>query len=207
MGMLSTYSGECVLTQPQARYPVFLGLTQLVEADPSQAKVLVPAMHKFVGLMHSMLADNYTGYVFHSGDNFDALWGRAREQDMIISLQWLLEKYPEGNSQILWESMELLLEQAYDWAYWYSEGVFIKVDLNTVPADLTKSLYQFEHGVNAAQGKLYPYPYYHISLVQFEIMQILSKNSYSELASGHGEGKECCTLPPFRKFFNVTMLW
>ena len=103
-----------------------------------------------------MLADNYTGYAAHPDDQYDPSWGRARDQDMIISLQWLFEKYPAGNSQILLESMELLLNQAYDWAYWFSEGIFIKVDLNTVSVDLTNSLYQFEHGVNAAQGKLVP---------------------------------------------------
>jgi hypothetical protein len=62
-------------------------------------------MHKFFGLMHSMLADNYTGYVTHPGDVFDAQWGRARFQDMMITLQWMYENYPENNTQILLDNM------------------------------------------------------------------------------------------------------
>ncbi|KAK5018466.1 hypothetical protein BJ546DRAFT_1061617 [Cryomyces antarcticus] len=133
------------------RYPVFLGLTQLVEADPSQARTIVPAMHKFANLMHSMLADNYTGYLQKPGDDFDASWGRARSHDMIISLQWMYEHYPENNGQTLLDNMKYLNDAAYDWAYWYEEA-FIKVDLDTVSANLTNSLYQYEHGVNAGQG-------------------------------------------------------
>ncbi|KAK5150391.1 hypothetical protein LTR04_006817 [Oleoguttula sp. CCFEE 6159] len=133
------------------RYPVFLGLTQLVETDPSQARTIVPAMHKFANLMHSMLADNYTGYLQKPGDDFDASWGRARSHDMIISLQWMYEHYPENNGQTLLDNMKYLNDAAYDWAYWYEEA-FIKVDLDTVSANLTNSLYQYEHGVNAGQG-------------------------------------------------------
>lgn len=82
----------------QARYPVFLGLIQLVDADPSKADTIIPAMHKFVDLMNSMLANNYTGYLDKPGNTFDASWGRARSHDMVISLQWLLENYPANNT-------------------------------------------------------------------------------------------------------------
>ena len=137
-----------------ARYPAFLGLTQLVEADPSQASTIIPAMHKFFGLMHSMLADNYTGYITHPGDVFDAQWGRARFQDMMITLQWMYENYPENNTQILLDNMKYLNDKAFDWAAWYNPETFIKQDLDTVPLHITVENFQFEHGVNAGQGSL-----------------------------------------------------
>lgn len=138
-----------------ARYPVFLGLTNLVEADPSQADKVIPAMHKFFGLMHNMLADNYTGYIFHQGDVSDPLWGRARDHDMIISLQWMYEHYPGNNSQILLDNMKYLNDKAYDWAEWFSPGKYITADLDTVPIDIKTDSFPFEHGVNAGQG-VYP---------------------------------------------------
>ena len=135
-----------------ARYPTFLGLTQLVEADPSQAPTVIPAMHRFFGLMHSMLADNYTGYITHPGDVFDSQWGRARFQDMMITLQWMYENHPENNSQILLDNMKYLNDKAFDWAAWYSPDMFIKQDLDTVSLAITEENFPFEHGVNAGQG-------------------------------------------------------
>ena len=109
-------------------------------------------MHKFVNLMNSMLADNYTGYIEKPGDLFDASWGRVRDHDMIISLQWLYENYPANNTQVLLENMKYLNDQAYDWAYWWQDGVFIKENLDTVSSDVTDALDQYEHGVSAGQG-------------------------------------------------------
>lgn len=109
-------------------------------------------MHKFVNLMNSMLANNYTGYLDKPGNTFDAFWGRARSHDMIISLQWLLENHPANNTQRLVENMQYLNDKTYDWAYWWQEGVFIKQNLDSVSSNYTSSMYQYEHGVNVGQG-------------------------------------------------------
>ena len=135
-----------------ARYPFFLGLIQLLEAEPSVATTVVPAIHRFVDLMHSMLANNYQGYVAHANDTFDEQWGRSRAADMILSLQWLYEHYPMNNTQNIWENMVYLNNEAYDWAYWFDENVFIKVDLDTLPSSVTDPIFPYTHGVNAAQG-------------------------------------------------------
>ena len=115
---------------------------------------MIPAMHKFVNLMNSMLANNYSGYIGMPGDQFDASWGRARSHDMIISLQWLLEKYPANNTQRLLENMQYLNDKTYDWAYWWQDGVFIKENLDTVSSEYTNAMYPYEHGVNVGQGIL-----------------------------------------------------
>ncbi|QSS65402.1 DUF1680 superfamily domain-containing protein [Histoplasma capsulatum] len=83
-----------------ARTPMFLGLAQMVEAQPGDAEVerILNAMHKYVNLMHSMLSNNLQGLVWHHGDNFNEQWGRSRAADMILALQWLYETDPRDNA-------------------------------------------------------------------------------------------------------------
>lgn len=128
-----------------ARFPFFLGLIQLVEAEPSRAAKIIPAMHRFVQLMHSMLIENI---------GFDQIWGRVRYQDMLISLQWLYEHYSEGSQEILLETMYLLKARGLDWSGYWTEGSFIYGDLDTVKPPITHKspVFPFTHGVNAAQG-------------------------------------------------------
>lgn len=135
-------------------YPVFLALAQLVEVEPKLAGpgTVIPAMHRFVSLMHAMLSNNYQGFVSHPGDLFDEQWGRSRAADMILALQWLYENYPEDNEQMIYDCMNFLYEQAYDWSYWFREDVFIKDDLDTWPVEITRSYFPYVHGVNAGQG-------------------------------------------------------
>ncbi|MCJ1275005.1 hypothetical protein MMC21_002805 [Puttea exsequens] len=127
------------------RFPFFLGLCQLVEAEPTRGPKIIPAMYKFISLMHSMLID-------HIG--FDEIWGRVRFPDMIISLQWLYEFYPEGNEQLLLETMYLLRFQGYDWPGFWTNESFLFDDLDTIQPPITAQspLFPFTHGVNAAQG-------------------------------------------------------
>ena len=128
------------------RFPLFLGLIQLVEADPSRATKIIPAMQTFVDLMHSMLVEDI---------GFTQIWGRVRYPDMLISLQWLYENYPEGNQEVLLKTMYLLQSRSYDWSEYWTEGTFIFADLDTVQPPIENGaspLFPFTHGVNAAQG-------------------------------------------------------
>jgi hypothetical protein len=139
-----------------AHYPLFLGLTNLLEADSSYENTVLPAMQRFVTLMNTMLKDNGRGYLPHQGEvlnPFDHLWGRVRVCDMMISLMWMYEKYPSNQSQILTENLEMLREGQFDWAEWYQNGVYIFEDLNTVNISYTDKMFHYEHGVNVAQGK------------------------------------------------------
>ena len=133
-------------------YPVFLAFAQLVEAEPRTQGSVIPAMHRFLELMHSMLSRGHQGFVWHPGDLFDEQWGRSRAADMIMSLQWLYEKYPRNNEQKIYECMNFLYEQAYDWSHWFSEDIYIREDLDTWPVELTNSLFPYVHGVNAGQA-------------------------------------------------------
>ena len=127
-----------------ARFPFCLGLIQLIEGEPSRATKIVPAMYRFIELMHTMLIDNV---------GFDQIWGRVRYPDMIISLQWLYEKYPEGNKQLLLETMFLLKSRGMDWMnYWTKENyIFRDLDLLQPPITDQSGVFAFVHGVNAVQ--------------------------------------------------------
>ena len=135
------------------RYPLFLGLMQLVDAEPELGETMIlPAMHRFVRLMYSMLRNHHQGYVWKPGDLFDEQWGRSRAADMVLALQWLYENHAMGNEEIIHYCMVQMYEMAYDWSYWFDEGQYLKDDLDLYPEELTKSLFPYVHGVNAGQG-------------------------------------------------------
>ncbi|KAG5298928.1 DUF1680 superfamily domain-containing protein [Histoplasma capsulatum G186AR] len=147
---------ETVVSQRNfwARTPMFLGLAQMVEAQPGDAEVerILNAMHKYVNLMHSMLSNNLQGLVWHHGDKFNEQWGRSRAADMILALQWLYETDPRDNADKMFGCMEFFKKGGHDWSWWFSEGNYIKEDLDKLPGNVTRTLYHFLHGVNAGQG-------------------------------------------------------
>ncbi len=130
---------------------------QLVEAEPELGEAMIlPAMHRFVRLMYSMLQNHHQGFVWRPGDLFDEQWGRSRAADMVLVLQWLYEKHPMGNEDLIHYCMVEMYEMAYDWSYWFHEDHFIKGDLDLYPEELTRSLFPYVHGVNAGQGLKWP---------------------------------------------------
>ncbi|EMC93981.1 hypothetical protein BAUCODRAFT_74673 [Baudoinia panamericana UAMH 10762] len=142
-----------------ARYPLCLGLIQLAEANKTWTTPIVSALHNFTSLMHDMLADDYTGYIYHNGDPMSAdgySWGQARSQDMMITLQWLFEHHPVNQSQLLLDNMNYLHQAGLNWEDWYNQQAYfgqgMENDLNILSINLTQANYPFEHGVNVAQG-------------------------------------------------------
>ncbi|RDW70339.1 hypothetical protein BP5796_08736 [Coleophoma crateriformis] len=130
---------------------VMMGLTQFLEAEPAEIPRLLPKVYKFIELVHSMLADDYLGYLGRPDSEFDYHWGITRSQDMIISIQWLYDNYPGEYGQVLLEIMQFYNEKAWDWAYFYSSEVFPKEDLDVkLPPD--EDLFWYYHGVNSAMG-------------------------------------------------------
>ena len=125
------------------RFPLFLGMIQLAEADSGMATQLIPAMYRYVNLMHSYL---------QQGEAFGQIWGQARYADMIISLQWLYENYPQGNEATLLDSMQLLQSQGLDWASYFTEQNYLFNDLDTIDIAITTADFGFVHAVNSGQG-------------------------------------------------------
>ena len=129
------------------RFPFCLGLIQLAEADPSRAIKIVPAMIRFVDLMHRMLIENI---------GYSQQWGRVRYADMLISLQWLYEHHPEGKEDLLLETMYLLQSRGINWFDYYTKEHYIFEDLDLVQPPITDQspIFPFVHGVNAVQVSL-----------------------------------------------------
>jgi hypothetical protein len=126
---------------------------QYAQADPSKTERIVTAMHKFTVLANSMLKDNFTGLIENKtlGDSFDPYgFGLSRTHELPISLQWLYENYPRNNSELIWETIELMFAGGVaggkDWTSFFIEGVFPTLG---TPFIKTSS---FTHGVNLAEG-------------------------------------------------------
>jgi hypothetical protein len=141
---------------PQTRFfwprtLVLMAITQYLEAEPSELPRLLPPLYKYMELSRTMLADDLLGYIGRNDSAFDYHWGITRSQDMLISLQWLYDNHPEGNEQLLLDIMNYFNGAAWDWAYFYSEEIFPKQDLELdPPAD--DDLFWYYHGVNSAMG-------------------------------------------------------
>ncbi|KAL8916449.1 MAG: hypothetical protein Q9208_008515, partial [Pyrenodesmia sp. 3 TL-2023] len=127
------------------RFPLCLGLMQLVQADESKATQILPALSKLVSLMHRMLIENI---------GYEQFWGRVRYPDMIIVLEWLYENHPGNQTHTLLETMTLLNSRGSRWTEYYNQGRYIFKDLDTVQPPITgeSPVFRYVHAVNAAQG-------------------------------------------------------
>ncbi|KAI0408873.1 duf1680 domain-containing protein [Xylaria palmicola] len=144
---------------------IMLGLMQYAQADPEETDRIVNAMHRYTELAHSMLKDNFTGLIPKQGDVFDGSgWGPARAHEMHIPLQWLYENHPQNNSDLIWETMELMIQGSttfgVDWRNFFVEGTFPAVVY--APRNQEYS-WLFTHGVNLAEAIRFPLAIYRTS--------------------------------------------
>lgn len=139
-----------------ARYPFFLGLTGLAEANSTWTDPIVSRLHTFIRLMHSMLKNHGDGYIWHEGGQLtqrDFSWGQARSADMVLTLMWLYENHPEGQESHLLEIMQMLYDMGLKWEDWYNEEAYmVGNDESGDRGDLRPS-FEWKHGVNVAQGR------------------------------------------------------
>ncbi|KAI1390096.1 uncharacterized protein F4822DRAFT_224318 [Hypoxylon trugodes] len=168
-----------------ARCYFLVGLMQYAQADPSQTDRIVDSMHRYIQLAHSMLKDNFTGLIQKDGQDFDGDgFGAMRAHEMHIPLQWLYEQHPRNNSQVIWETMELMIEggaQANsDWRKYWVKGVYPEVTY-TPRNEPFKNL--FNHGVNMAEGLRYPLAIYRMS--HDEALKTQTRTAVDLLAQYH----------------------
>ncbi|KAG7445620.1 uncharacterized protein BT62DRAFT_1006631 [Guyanagaster necrorhizus] len=128
------------LTWP--RYLVLMGLVQYAEADPSQTERIVGAMHSFITLVHSTWASGSEG---DPEDGFQFEYQYVRWEELVYSLQWLYDNYPNGQEDILIETMQLLRDSGFSWKDdWYTEASFAR--------EAVTSFFSYTHGVNNAEA-------------------------------------------------------
>ncbi|KAI0369101.1 hypothetical protein BV20DRAFT_1081257 [Pilatotrama ljubarskyi] len=133
---------EVNTTKPRylwGRYPFFFGAIQMVEANPSLAGKVVPALHKFVSLANTML---------HNGDGLED-WTRSRWEDFVITLQWLYDFHPDGQEDILIDTMKLLRSTGDRWEDVFSEQYFPTGPVDNLQNPVSPLSW---HGVNVAEG-------------------------------------------------------
>ncbi|KIM98411.1 hypothetical protein OIDMADRAFT_56776 [Oidiodendron maius Zn] len=172
-----------------ARSLFLFGLTQYAEAEPSQTERIVKAMHRFTILLNSMLRNNFTGLIEqHSeGDDFDPWgFGTSRTHELPVSLQWLYDNYPSNNSDLIWETMELMFaggrQAGRDWTRFFVEGVFPTLG---TPNIVTSG---FTHGVNLAEGLRYPTVLYRMTKNESLIPQTFNAVNWTYLYHGSRAG-------------------
>lgn len=77
----------------------------------------------------------------------------SRVAEMIVSLQWLFDKYPRGNEQTIMENMQMLHGYGHKWEAWFTQSSYAFKDLYDLPENVTEDNFQFLHGVNVGEGK------------------------------------------------------
>ncbi|KAF2162458.1 hypothetical protein M409DRAFT_27082 [Zasmidium cellare ATCC 36951] len=139
-----------------ARTLLFEAWTNIADvAGSNYTKPVVAAMHNFNKLMVSMLENNGTGLIPQVDSILDDgyyFWGRGRVQDLILSLEWLYDNYPEGNEMQLLQGIELLHYYGWNWEDWFDESAYAFGNLNSYSDDFSNDNYQYLHGVNVGEG-------------------------------------------------------
>lgn len=133
---------EVNTTKPRylwGRYPFFFGAIQMVEADPTQTDRVVTALYKFVSLANSML---------HNGTGLED-WAKTRWEDFVMTLEWLYDFHPNGQEDLLIDTMKMLKWTGDPW-----EDVFNTEYFPTTAVENLENPFPVLtwHGVNMAEG-------------------------------------------------------
>ncbi|KAJ7158371.1 hypothetical protein C8R43DRAFT_995745 [Mycena crocata] len=124
------------------RYLILMGLVQYAEADPSQAPRILDSMHKFLSLVHTIFKNNEQG---DSSLGFQFDYQFVRWEELIYSLQWLVDTDPRDKEDELIETMQLARDSGFSWKNnWFTPGTFPKV--------ATTVFTMQTHGVNTAEA-------------------------------------------------------
>ena len=71
---------------------------------------------------------------------------------MVLGVQWLYENHPLDNAELLLDTMNLLTKGGLDWPRFFSEEVFPKEDVDSIPNWTVP--FQYQHVVNLGQGEI-----------------------------------------------------
>ncbi|KAJ7185544.1 hypothetical protein C8R46DRAFT_1207694 [Mycena filopes] len=120
------------------RYVVLMGMIQYAEADPTQTTRILDSMHKFLSLVHTIFKTNQQGDP-SLGFQFDYQF--VRWEELVYSLQWLVDTDPRDKTDELIETMQLARNAGFSWKNdWFTPQIFPQEADNTT------------HGVNTAEA-------------------------------------------------------
>ncbi|KAJ7072743.1 hypothetical protein C8F01DRAFT_1105077 [Mycena amicta] len=121
------------------RYPFFFGAIQMTEAYPELTPRVVDALHRFVPLANKMLK---------AGVGTDA-WAATRWEDFVVTLQWLYDNHPNGQEELLLDTMQESKWSGIPWELVFSETYFPKIEAEKLENPFPELSW---HGVNMAEG-------------------------------------------------------
>ncbi|KAJ6589974.1 hypothetical protein DFH09DRAFT_1425522 [Mycena vulgaris] len=116
------------------RYPFMIGAIQMTEAYPEVTDQVVEALHKFVPLANAMLK---------AGNGTDE-WAATRWEDFVYVLQWLYDNHPNGQEELLIDTMK---ESKWSGIPW--DLFFPKIEAEKLENPFPELSW---HGVNMAEG-------------------------------------------------------
>ncbi|KAF8509631.1 hypothetical protein JB92DRAFT_2945317 [Gautieria morchelliformis] len=124
------------------RYLILFGLIQYAEAAPEENERIVDAMHRFIALVHEIWVNGQEGNA-DMGDQF--AYQYVRWEELVYSLQWLYDNYPQGQESMLLETMQLVKSSGFDWKNdWFTDAAF--------PKEAVTNYTMPNHGVNIAEA-------------------------------------------------------
>ncbi|KIY73670.1 hypothetical protein CYLTODRAFT_416702 [Cylindrobasidium torrendii FP15055 ss-10] len=122
------------------RYPFFFGAIQMAENDPSLTDRIVDALHKFVPLANKMVK---------AGEGLE-IWTNTRWEDFVMTLQWLYDYHPNGNEELLLDTMKWMKWTGDPWEQIWQEEIFPTTEVDNIENPTGYVLTW--HGVNMAEG-------------------------------------------------------
>ncbi|KAL1692247.1 hypothetical protein GGG16DRAFT_51912 [Schizophyllum commune] len=154
------------------RYPFFFGAIQLLEVFPEYTDPFVSAMYKFVPLANQMLRD---------GEGLE-IWTNTRWEDFVMVLEWLYDYHPEGQEELLLDTIVRLRASGVPWEEVYKEENFPKIEVDNLenPTGYVLSW----HGVNFAEGMKALPAMYRVTANQSELDSI--SHAWDMLFEYHG---------------------
>ncbi|KAF9026467.1 hypothetical protein BDZ89DRAFT_1102091 [Hymenopellis radicata] len=124
------------------RYLMLMALAQYAEADPAQTERIVTAMHRFVDLAYTIWKSDAEG---EPSMGFQFEYQYVRWEELVHSLQWLYDYYPQGKEDMLVELMGLVRDSGFSWKNdWYTDDKFVK--------EAVTSFATYTHGVNNGEA-------------------------------------------------------
>eukprot|EP00055_Hartaetosiga_balthica_P003476 m.7939 g.7939 ORF g.7939 m.7939 type:complete len:757 (-) comp2967_c0_seq1:2258-4528(-) len=108
-----------------SKFPLIMALQHYMEFHPETMSTIVPSVVRFYKECSNRMQKTPMSD-----------WAAARGYDFALTVEWVLKHYPNGEDSFLWQFMDQVRSQTWDWETWFQA---FQTGANT-------------HGVNNAQA-------------------------------------------------------